>query len=224
MEKIVEKTVQAPCPEQKAPEVTPIPGAKPLKGSGHIEANPTGLPKAAQPQAGIQQSNSGGLSILQGTTGANSPIVNSPITVGNVPKHISPEDFKTLEDYLSKAELRLTPGIGLQITADQYTRSSPFVDDFYTLFHDSHWPMKDAGVGEVMGFSSPTVKKFKGAVVTIKGEPFEHDGEQTTVHEPEPLYYIGTVLKALKVPTTLKHDQNMETGLIVLQFEGGLPD
>ena len=225
VEKPVEKTVESPCPEQKTPAVTPVPSAKPLKGTEHVEANPIGAwPKAPQRQTGIQQSNSGGLNILQGTTGENSPIINSPVTVGNVPRHISPDDMRTLQDYLSTAKLRLAPGIELRISADQYTRPSPLVDEFYTIFNNAHWPMKDVGVGEIMAFSSPTVKKFQGAVVTIKGEPIEHDGDEITVIEPDPLYYIGTVLKTLKVPITLKRDRDAEAGLIVVQFEGGLPN
>jgi hypothetical protein len=126
-----------------------------------------------------------------------SPNSKCHLTVGNIPKHISPEDMKTLKDYLSKAELRLTAGIELQISADQYSRSSLFVDGFYTLFHDSHWPMKDAGVAEVMTLAGPTVKKFQGAVVAIKGEPFQQGGEDTVVREPDPLYYIGNVFLVL---------------------------
>jgi len=46
VEKIVEKPVPVPCPEQKAPEVTPIPRSKPMKKADHIEANPVPSPKA----------------------------------------------------------------------------------------------------------------------------------------------------------------------------------
>jgi hypothetical protein len=46
VDRIVEKMVPSPCPEQKSPEVTSIPGAKPLRRGGRVEAKPITGPKA----------------------------------------------------------------------------------------------------------------------------------------------------------------------------------
>jgi hypothetical protein len=225
-ERVVEKSVPTPCPEQKAPEVTPLPGAKPIKKADHMEANPTGPPIARAPlqplSGGIQQSNSGGVNVLQGTTGENSPIINSPVTVGNVPKYIPPQDALTLTDYLLKAK-GSAQNIKISIRADQFTRASPFVDEFYSLFKDAQWPMNGAGVSDVITFGSGTPQRFKGAVISMKGDPVKPD-EQVQVNPGEPLFYIGNVLKALKVPIILSREQTLDAGVITVQFEGGFPD
>jgi len=188
-------------------------------GPGSPWKTPTSPPVAPS----VSQNNSGGINVQQATAGRNSPIINSPVTIGNVPKHVAQEDIEKLVEYLSKAKSHAA-GIALRISADQYSRTSPFVDDFFNLFKNAQWPMKDAGVDEVVAFSPPTTKKFQGAVVAIKGEPVKYDGEQIVITEPDPLFYIGEVLKALKVPFTLKRDQSYEQGIISIQFEGGFPD
>ena len=57
--------------------------------------NPQPKPKPSSPPTvspgSIVQNNSGGANVLQGTTGENSPIINSPVTIGRVPKTISPQ-------------------------------------------------------------------------------------------------------------------------------------
>jgi hypothetical protein len=68
VEKIVEKTGEkpAPCPEQKEPAATPIPGAKPSKPRGPIVTNPITPPKASDssqtPQTVINAQNGIGIS------------------------------------------------------------------------------------------------------------------------------------------------------------------
>ncbi len=49
-------------------------------------------------------SNSGGINVQQATTGDSSPIINSPITVGDVPKRISAKDLVTITQYLEDAK------------------------------------------------------------------------------------------------------------------------
>jgi hypothetical protein len=218
-EKIVDKTL--PCPVQKSPEVTPIPGAKPLKGSDHIGTNPVTLPKAKvsslPPTNGLQQSNSGGINIQQGTTGENSPIINSPITVGEVPKRISPADLATITQYLANAKSTTR----IRIMVAQNSNAELFADDVYKAFKDAGWKMADEGVSDVMAFSAPG-KKFKGVQISCRGTPLG-DNERTDVHGGEPLYYIAQVLDGLKLPRILIRNQNNEADLISLLFTG-MPD
>jgi len=206
----------APVPSQPdvAPQIKPIPAAKPAKRPSLVESNPINVPT-------IGQSNSGGVNVQQATTGKNSPIVNSPVTIGSVPKHIAPQDELTLTDYLLKTKASAAR-LHIVIAADQYSRPSPFVDEFYGLFKNGQWPMRDGGVTEFMGFSAPAPKKFQGAVVVIKGEPIK-PGETVNIAAPDPVFYIGTVLNTLKITRSLTRDPNAEQGLIIIQFEGGFP-
>jgi hypothetical protein len=82
------------------PSDTPVPSAlRPKtdrpKPKATAPAKPTS-PPSAQPVPGagsLVQSNSGGVNVQQGTTGINSPIINSPITIGDTPKAITPVDM-----------------------------------------------------------------------------------------------------------------------------------
>jgi hypothetical protein len=163
----------------------------------------------------ITQANSGGFNVLQGTTGNNSPIVNSPITVGALPKTIAPNDMSTVVAFLTTAGAKSA----LRISADQTSSAQPFPDDFYQAFKDSGWTMKDAGTNHIMGFSPPG-KLFKGAVVTVKGTPL---GPGETIHTgvDDPLFYVGKVLKTFNVGVDLIRSPTAEDGLISVHFEGG---
>jgi hypothetical protein len=72
---------------------------------GNKEIAPSTPPSTTQPGS-ISQSNSGGINVQQGTTGNNSPIINSPITVGDVPKSISPQDMSALTSYFLNAKTK----------------------------------------------------------------------------------------------------------------------
>jgi hypothetical protein len=170
----------------------------------------------------IQQSNSGGLNIQQATTGENSPIVNSPITVGSVPKRISQQDQLTLTDYLLKAK-NSAKNIKITMSTDQYSAPAPFVTDFYDIVNNARWPIRENAVNQIIGFGQLGPARFKGVVIVTKGEPLK-DGETMTVRESDPLFYIATVLQSLKVPIIVKRDPNYQAGVIGIQFEGGFPD
>jgi hypothetical protein len=172
---------------------------------------------ATRTAAQQSQVNSGGINIEQGTTGANSPIVNSPITVGDMPKRIAAEDMTRVVQYLSAARSKTT----IDIQADQYSGASQFPDDVYQAFKDAGWNMKEPGVNRYMGFSAPG-PRFQGAVVVIHGEPMKQ-GEQIFVSATDPLFYVGNVLKAFQVERSLDRRQNQEDGLITINFEGGFP-
>ena len=110
------------------------------------------------------QSNTGGVNIQQGTTGADSPIINSPISVGNIQKAISIQDMVVLKKYFLDAKSKSK----VQISADQFSGAVPLPDNFYDSLKGGAWTMVDAGVNHMMLFSSPG-RKLQGAVVTVTG-------------------------------------------------------
>jgi len=164
------------------------------------------------------QNNNGGINIQQGTIGADSPIINSPITVGNIPKAISVQDMTLLKKHFLDAKSKSK----IQVSADQFSEAVPLPDDFYDALKGGQWTMVDAGVNHVIGFSAPG-KKFQGAVVTINGDPLP-DGQMTYVDASDPIFYIGNALEALKIPRILKRNRNQPEGVITIAFEGGFPD
>ncbi|HVA16484.1 MAG TPA: hypothetical protein VMV59_02100 [Candidatus Dormibacteraeota bacterium] len=82
------RLVKIPPPNESTPIVQPIPLAKPivakntpteirvLPGVGRAKVR-----KTKKAPSAIQQSNSGGTNVQQATTGNNSPIVNSPVSI-----------------------------------------------------------------------------------------------------------------------------------------------
>lgn len=207
----VEINTQVPQSEQK-PNST-ITNSTPSTPAHKLPSKPL-----AAPTAGIQQSNSGGTNVQQATTGENSPIINSPITVGDVPKRISPADLTQITQYLSEAK----PKSRIRVVVAQNSNAIPFANDIYRAFKDAGWAMDGDGVAEAIVFFPPG-KKFQGVDVTYKHEPIAPN-EPVQVRAGEPLFPIGAVLKALKVPMGLKGDPDQkDADLITLQFEG-LPD
>ncbi|MGC2170409.1 MAG: hypothetical protein WA555_05705 [Candidatus Sulfotelmatobacter sp.] len=224
VEKVVEKLVPAPCPKQEEPAATPIPNERQSRQGSTIKAPPTAAShKSAAPSPAINQNNSSGINVQQATAGEYSPIVNSPITIGATPKHIAPRDIVQLTDYLSKARaIAALSGLQIVVSADQLSGKEPFPDEFDKMFRDALWPMKLKGVGNVIVIFAPG-NKFQGAQIITKGEPIAGD-EHVRVAPPDPLYYIGAVLDALKIPTQLDRKQDNEEGVIEIKFEGGFPD
>jgi hypothetical protein len=163
------------------------------------------------------QSNSGGINVMQGTGGANSPIINSPITIGDVPKRISADEMTMITQALRGAPIKAT----IAVSADQYSGAVPFVDDIYKAFSDAKWTMKEAGVNRYMGFSAPG-QRFQGAVITVKGQPLA-PGETVNVSTGEPLTYIAGILDHFHVARTLERKPDVENGLITINFMGGFP-
>lgn len=172
--------------------------------------------KPADKSRNISQSNSGGINVQQGTTGDQSPIINSPITIGNVPKRILPQDKTSITKFLAGA----TRTTRIKIAVDQSSNARDFANDFYEVVKNAGWPMEDPGVQEFLGFSAPG-KRFGGAVVIIRGSPLKPN-ETIYFDENEPMSYIGKVLEALKVPRILRREQDFSEGLIQVQFEGNL--
>lgn len=213
-----QQTAPQEPPAQVNPSVLNGVQAKPRK--------PRRQPAKSNPQSPVEvapgsivQNNSGGVNIQQGTTGTNSPIIDSPITIGSIPKDISEQDMNSIVTYLSSAPTKAP----IKVVADQFSGNAPFPDKFYYALKRSGWPMLDAEVDSILGFSPPG-KKFQGAVVIIKGEPLEPGQTFYPETASDPLNYIGGVLEHLHIPRILKRDPSLPDGQIYVQFEGGFPN
>jgi hypothetical protein len=165
----------------------------------------------------INQSNSGGISVQQATTGSNSPIINSPITIGDLPKTIQPQDMEVLKTFFRSAQNKAR----IQISADQFSGAQQLPDDFYDALKGGGWTMVDGGVNHLMGFAPPG-RRFQGAVILVRGEPLAPN-ESTQIDPSDPLSYIGRALAALGIARSLNRDPKLEAGLIIIRFEGGFP-
>lgn len=96
------------------------------------------------------QANSGGINVEQGTTGANSPIVDSPITIGELRKAISPGDLPKVAGLLASAPAKPPIVVG----ADQYSGAYSFPSDFRDALEGSGWPMDTPGLASGLTFSA----------------------------------------------------------------------
>jgi len=194
---------------------------KPAKPSKQAAQESTGSPTLdtppIAPPGSLMQSNSGGLNIQQGTTGSNSPIIDSPINVGSFPRAISAVDMPKYIDFFRSAKAKAKIRIG----ADQYSGAAPLPDDFYQALKDGGWDMADPGVSRFMAFSAPG-KVFQGVIVTVRGEPLAQ-GEKISLSDTDPLIYIGSALEILKLPHLLQRSKTQPDGLISINFVGGFP-
>lgn len=82
--------------------------------------------------------------------------------------------------------------------------------------------MKQGGVSRGMMFYEPG-KMYQGAVAIVHADPSE-SGHGVTVDQSNPLFFIGVVLRALKIPYSLQRSETQPEGLITVQFVGGFPD
>jgi hypothetical protein len=194
-------------PATSAPNVQPIPAAKPTKHPSIIQSNPAPLPS-------IGQSNSGGINVQQATAGKDSPIIDSPITIGDVPRRIAPQDMIALTQYLTAAQGKAH----LRIAVQQNSNAVKFAEDFYKVFQDAGWPMDGDGVAPYIGFGPPG-KKLANVSVTVKGEPLKPN-ETVYFNAPDPMLYIGKVIEALKLSHALTREQNQPDGVISISFQG----
>jgi len=166
----------------------------------------------------VQQNNSGGINIQQATTAENSPIVNKTITVETIPRRMSTNDVLAAKQYLSNSKRQAR----VKIAVDG-GNSVDFANDFYRTLEDAGWPMEDAGVDHFIGFAAPEAKRFQGAVVIVRGEPLK-PSETVYFEQSDPVTYIVGLLDLLKVPHILRRELDRPEGLILVQFEGGLPN
>lgn len=99
------KQVEKPKELEQQPETKPIPAARTptQREIGKANTISGGLPsKPTFPPPSVSQSNSGGINVQQATTGENSPIVNSPITVNSKPSPLVllPHQLKAIKSAL----------------------------------------------------------------------------------------------------------------------------
>ncbi len=168
---------------------------------------------AAQPSQ--VQSNSGGVNVFQGTSGASSPIINSPITVGEFPKSIPQGKQDELRRLLGSAPLKAA----IAVFADQYSGGAPMPQDFYDVLKASGWPVLNAGVGNYMQFTLPGGLKSTVEVAVGGKAP---DGPITDqVSSLDPTRYICAALQALDLTCSVRYISDQPPGLIKIQFEGG---
>jgi hypothetical protein len=131
---------------------------------------------------------------------------------------MSANDVLAAKRYLSNSKRKAR----VKIAVDE-GNSADFASDFYKTLKDAGWPMEDAGVDHFIGFAAPAAKRFQGAVVIVKGEPLK-PSETVYFEESDPVTYISHMLDFLKVPHILRRELDRPEGLILVQFEGGLPD
>ncbi len=230
--------IQAPTPSvsessnKKDSRPTPIhvegsqktsPAKRVTSGSGLVAIPPPKPQVASQPQpapsqpGSISQTNSGGINVQQGTTGNNSPIIDSPINIGDIPRSISTQDMAALAAFFRSAKSKSS----ISIRADQVSGLAPFPDKFYQALKDGGWTMIEEGVNHYMGFAPPG-PRFQGAVVYINGAPLAPN-ETVYFNENDPMLYIGKALEALKIPRLLRREQSLPEVQISINFEGGFP-
>jgi hypothetical protein len=149
----------------------------------------------AIPPGSIIQANSGGLNIQQGTTGSNSPIINSPITVGKTPKAISPEEMKELVQFLRSSPQKPLITVG----ADEFSSDIPFPRDFLKALEDAGWQTRGGPLQGPNGREN-MLPYFRGARVFLSVP----DGMDRRVKDADPVAFILTALHGLKVPCTLE--------------------
>jgi hypothetical protein len=139
----------------------------------------------------LVQNNSGGVNVQQGTTGSNSPIVNSPISIGDVTKTISKEQSKSLASYLLQC-----PNKGkIEILGDQYSARGEFLDELYSLFSDAGWRMMETRPNIRM-IAGPSAKQLSAVSVSEYGEPVI-PGERVRVDSSEPAFCVLIALQKL---------------------------
>jgi hypothetical protein len=196
----------------------------PAKMLPAVKASKTASAKSALHLAGgsigpsISQSNSGGINVQQATTGSNSPIVNSPITIGNVPRRISPQDKAALSRYLPSAKSKTH----IVIVADQTPDSAAYAQDLYNVMKDAGWPMVYDRVEGTIVIYAPG-EGFRGVFMTFKGQP-QANGE-VLLSDSEPMFYVAHVIvDVLRLPYVLRPDPNQSGDQITIEFTGGIPD
>jgi hypothetical protein len=173
---------------------------------------------ASQPPGSIIQGNSGGVNIQQGTTGNNSPIINSPITIGDVPQKLSASDYESVRSRLSTCPSKPL----VYVVADQVSGKDEIPKQFYDLLKNSGWIMEEVGVNKYGAIYGPG-HDFAGAIITVKGDPLKQ-GEQSSFEESDPAACIGRALGAIRefsVPVTLTLNAGRAEGTIKIDFTGG---
>ena len=176
------------------------------------------VPKQDVGSRSVYQSNSGGINVQQGITGDNSSIINSPITVGHVPKDIASSDMLQLTNFLSHADVKAT----VEVIADQYSSSEPFPEKFFQALESAGWKLASGGVDNEMMFGPPG-PQYHGARILTYGDPIP-PGEGVYIDRSSPTLYIGQALRSFGIQTVVERSRAQPEGKVVVIFQGGFPD
>lgn len=193
-------------PNNFSPVVTPQPlGQTPTV---QVQTSPP-----SPPAGSIVQSNSGGVNVQQGTTGGNSPIINSPIVVGDVPRRISQVDMiqitNALRGFPNKCKVK--------IRAEQLGNTGPFANDLYKAFKDAGWDMADTGVEGFMVVGVPM--KAAKADVNENGETIQQINS-LTFQAGSPFTFIAQIILSLGLHVDVQRGKDIAPGLVVISFSG----
>jgi len=139
--------------EQKKPVVPHPPAAESSKSEVTLDKN---HPPA---ERSVSQNNSGGVNVQQTTTGDNSPIINSPITVGTVAMRIP--EAKKLEIISVLAQHPARIGVTLVQGGD-----SEFARDWRDVLIAAGWETGGGGIGSFI----PTSGDMDGIWINIPGD------------------------------------------------------
>jgi hypothetical protein len=213
VEKIVEKAVTAPCPEQKSPDVTPIPGAKPSKKNGHVEADPLILPKVGDssqsPQTVVNAP--GGIPIVGNQGTVNNPTVNN-FGVSKQWLHISEGQREQLVPFLAKA-----PGKGeLLIVASADSDTYKFTEQLREILRSAQWDVS-SDIGTSVRSGPPLI----GVAVAFHGDPAP--GARITMTPDTPQGVIVIALQSLGISITGERRPNIPEGTVRITI-GAPPD
>jgi hypothetical protein len=205
LNRIQHNTEQPPTVQVNVPPPTIVPTT-----SQNVTTKPESRPSHS---SSVSQKGDGNVNVDQHTEGQNSPIINSPITIGNVLKRMSPADMSTIEQFLTPAYARTKIAVEFR----QSTNAGGFAEDFYNVFKSSHWPMSGDEVGS---YISPS--NAKGVIVRMKGEPLR-PGETIQLARQDPAFYVFQVLAGYKILNDLYRDQQQPEDTITVNFQGDLP-
>jgi hypothetical protein len=110
------------------------------------DSHPTAVPEATKPVEStvpsISQSNSGGINVQQATTGKDSPIIDSPITINAPPRRvITPTQNETMSKVLSVTPEKHKPLLLIN-GADE---TQAYALQLAPIFQSSKWPLFGGG-------------------------------------------------------------------------------
>jgi hypothetical protein len=167
----------------------------------------------AATRASQDQADSGRVNVRQGTTGNNSPIINSPITVGNTSLAFTQEQRTEIIDKLSHAAHKTT----IAVVATQFSAGSKFPFDLYNIFKESGWSMYTDGVISVMALNLPSSTPMPSVIVKVHGDPSDKSVPKDIA---DSLGYVAFVFDKVNLPKLISHELTVPEGEIVISFEG----
>jgi hypothetical protein len=147
------------------------------------------------------------------SNGQQGGITAGQINIGDVAKRLSPENIGKIAAFLQSAQVKSS----ISISAAQNT--SGFADDLYEAFHEGGWALRESEVNLLISPVTPDDRRFGKVELCTKGQPVK-EGEQVSFSPGEPMWYVGKVMAALRLPTTIirseDHDDTIELRIVSL--------